>query len=388
MPKLHPTLKPYAVSVLSVCAATVVTLAIEPLFGGKAPLFFFTIAVLLSASYGLLPGLAATVLSIVSVSLLFREIFTLVMAHSSLPLFALVGAGISIMMGRLHKTNATLLQTKEALQLANDRLSERSQALARANEELQKFAYALAHDLNAPMRVVRSLTELLAKRNSENFDENSKECASLIVSRAQRMQAMIDGLLHYAAAVDKPAERAQTSITEVVHRSMQDLYAMIHTSGAQITVDDPLPCVDAVESQLVQVFSNLIGNAIKYCPQEKPPQIQISARDHTNEYVIAVRDNGIGLDMQHAETIFGMFQRLHGEEYEGSGIGLALCEAVVERHGGRIWVESKPGEGSKFCFTLPKSASRANLVLTQVVEDQHHKSDVIPSQGSSALRFS
>jgi len=385
MSKLHPKLRPYAVSILSVCAATVVTLAIAPLFGGKAPLFFFTIAVIISASFGLLPGLAATALSIVSVSLLFREIFTLVLAHSSLPLFALVGAGISIMMGRLHKANAALLETKEALQHANERLSERSRALALANEELQKFAYALAHDLNAPMRSIRTLTELLAKRNSSNFDENSKECADLIVSRAHRMQSMIDGLLHYAAAVDKPAEKVRTNISEVVHRSLQDLDAMIHTSGAEVKVDNPLPCVDAVESQLVQVFSNLIGNGIKYCPHGQKPQIQISAREHSDEYIISVTDNGIGIDMQYAETIFGMFQRLHTEEYEGSGIGLALCKAVVERHGGRIWVESKPGDGSNFCFTLPKSPSR--LVLSEVVEHPLHESKVVGSQ-SSALRFS
>lgn len=350
-------LKRYGVAVVCVFFATVITLIVQPLFGGKAPLFFFTVAVIVSAAYGLGPGLVATLLSVGSVLLFFRQIFTIVMAHSSLTLFALIGVGISLVMGRLHKTNTALLRTREELQRANDRLEERGRALSRANEELQRFAYVLAHDLNAPARVICALTDLLLERNSANMDESSKECAGLIVDKARRMQGMIKGLLDYAGVVEKPAEQNVVDIGFVVQRALLDVDALIHARGAEITIERPLPFVEGVESQLVQVFSNLLSNGIKYCPRGREPRIHISAVEQNDEFVFRVRDNGIGLEMQYADTIFGMFKRLHGDEYEGSGIGLALCKAVVERHGGRIWVESQPDQGASFYFTLPKSRS-------------------------------
>ena len=380
-------MKRYGISVLSVIVATIVTLAAEPMFGGKAPLFFFTVAVILSAAYGLGPGLFATALSVGSVLLLFNEIFTLVLANSSLILFAIVGIGISIGMGRLHKTNAALLRAKEELQIANERLSERSRALSQANEELQRFAYVLAHDLNAPVRVICTLTEMLAQRNTSKLDEHSKECAGLIVNKAQRMQAMIKGLLDYAAAVEKPAERVRVDVGAVVQRAIQDIDALIHGSGAEITISDPLPALDAVESQLVRVFSNLISNGIKYCPPGRKPHIHIATNEQADEFVFSVKDNGIGVDMQYAESIFEMFKRLHTEEYEGSGIGLAVCRAVIERHGGRIWLESQSGQGSTFIFTLPGPRSTMLAGIESHAEDPQRTTSAVTSHGS-ALRFS
>jgi light-regulated signal transduction histidine kinase (bacteriophytochrome) len=196
---------------------------------------------------------------------------------------------------------------------------------------------------------------LLVQRNAEKLDDSSKECAGMIVNRVQRMQSMIKGLLDYAAAVEKPEERAVVDCNELVTRALQDLDSSVKDCGAQITVDS-LPSVPATESHLVQVFSNLIGNGIKYRPSIRIPQIHISAIEKESEWVFCVTDNGIGLDMKYAKDIFGMFKRLHNEdEYEGSGIGLALSKIVIERHGGRIWVESELGKGSRFLFTLPKA---------------------------------
>ena len=157
----------------------------------------------MSAAFGLGPGLAATALSVASVLLLFREIFALVLLHSSLALFVVIGIGISVIMGRLHKTNAVLLQAQGALESANKDLGERSKAVSQSNEELRRFAYSLAHDLSTPMRSIAGLTDLLVQRNAAKLDDSSKKCAALITNKATRIRAMIKGLLDYAAAVDR-----------------------------------------------------------------------------------------------------------------------------------------------------------------------------------------
>ena len=347
----------YLVSVVLVFIATLLTIAIAKYFGGRAPLIFFVAAVVFSAAYGGLgPGLLATVLSVGIVqAFLNPEMLVLTVAHSNVVLFGVLGIGISLILGRLQMANAALSTAKTRLQVVNENLANRTESLSQANEELQRFAYAVAHDLNAPLRGISALTELLVQRNAEKLDDSSKECAGMIVNRVQRMQSMIKGLLDYAAAVEKPEERAVVDCNELVTRALQDLDSSVKDCGAQITVDS-LPSVPATESHLVQVFSNLIGNGIKYRPSIRIPQIHISAIEKESEWVFCVTDNGIGLDMKYAKDIFGMFKRLHNEdEYEGSGIGLALSKIVIERHGGRIWVESELGKGSRFLFTLPKA---------------------------------
>jgi signal transduction histidine kinase len=352
-------LKRYLVSVLSVSAAILLTIAIAPYFQGKAPLFFFTVAVVISAAYGGAgPGLLATALSIGIVQAFFKpEMFVLAVPHSNLILFSILGVGITLILGRLQSANKALSIAKVNLQVVNENLANRTESLSQANQELQRFAYALAHDLNTPLRGISTLTELLVQRNAGKLDESSKECAAMIVNRIQRMQSMIKGLLDCAAAVEKPEERTDVDCNVLVERAVQDLDSAIKECGAQITVD-PLPAVPATESHLLQVFSNLISNGIKYRPSVRIPQIHISTIERDSEWVFCVADNGIGLDMKYAKDIFGMFQRLHDEsEYEGSGIGLALSKIVIERHGGRIWVESELGKGSRFLFTLPKRSA-------------------------------
>jgi signal transduction histidine kinase len=350
------SLRRYAVAVLSAGAAAGLTAAVEPFFHGKAPLFFFIVAALVSAAFGGLgPGLVATAIGLAIVVAFFQaDVLVLSVAHSSLIVFVVLGVGISVIMGHLRRNNAALVLAKVRLESANEKLSERSKALTQANEELQRFAYALAHDLSTPLRGISALTELLVHRNMEMLDESSKECAQMIVSRVQRTLSMIKGLLDYAAAGERQEERALVNCSDLVKRAVEDLDSAIKECGAEITVD-PMPSIPATGSHLVQVFSNLISNALKYRPSVRQPQIQISASERVDDWAFCVRDNGIGLDMQYADEIFGMFRRLHRDDsYPGNGIGLALCKMIVERHSGRIWVESEIGNGCRFFFTIPK----------------------------------
>ena len=348
----------YLVSLLTSGAASLVTAAINPWFVGRSPLIFFVIAIAASAGYGGIgPGLLATGLNLVVVLLFFQpQVVMLTLSHATPVLFVCLGIGLSLMMGRLQRTNMMLARTKERLETANDRLASRTEDLSRANEELQRFAYALAHDLSAPLRSVAALTDLLMQRNAGKFDESSRECAEMIVSRVRRTQGLIKGLLDYAAAVEGPEDGALVDCNLAVRHAMEDLESAIRETSAQITID-PLPSLRATSSHLTQIFSNLISNAIKYRPTVRQPQIHIAATERSDDWLFCVSDNGIGLDMKYADRIFGMFNRLHGErEYKGNGIGLAMCKILIQRHRGRIWVESEVGKGCRFFFTIPKSS--------------------------------
>jgi signal transduction histidine kinase len=345
----------YIICVLLAGAAALLTFAIQPLLGGKSTLIFFAIAVALSAAYGgLWPGLFTTVLSMLAAALLFQNsTYLLSQSQSSLVLFALLGATISVIIHLLHRANANVVSARTQLERANKQLSERTEALSRSNQELRQFAYALSHDLQAPLRNIGTLTALLVRRNNQILDNDSKEYAQLIVTGVQRMESMIKGLLDYTTATVDIQHRAVSNSKTVFEKVLHNLRYLIDTEGAVITCDE-LPIVQANDDRLGQVFSNLITNAIKYRGSQKP-KIHVSATDRGTEWIFNVADNGIGIDMQHAGEIFVLFKRLPGsEERDGSGIGLAVCKTVIERFGGQIWVESEPGRGSTFCFTIPK----------------------------------
>jgi PAS domain S-box-containing protein len=231
--------------------------------------------------------------------------------------------------------------------------------LARSNEELERFAYVASHDLQEPLRMVASFTQLLAKRYSGRLDETADRYIHYAVDGAKRMQELIADLLAYSRVNSKELDLRQTGCEAVVLGAMRNLQVAIEESGACIDWD-PLPelCVD--QGQLTQVFQNLLANAIKFRRKEDCPRIHISAVDSGVEWLISVRDNGIGIDPRHAERVFQMFQRLHTRaEYPGTGIGLAVCKKVIERHGGKLWVESEPGAGSTFRFAIPKPERNA-----------------------------
>lgn len=229
-----------------------------------------------------------------------------------------------------------------------------TERLARSNMELERFAYVASHDLQEPLRMVASFTQLLGQRYSGRLDSTADRYIDYAVDGAKRMQALITDLLVYSRANSKELDLKPTPCETVVAGALLNLQAAIAESGARVTWD-PLPTLLVDPGQMGQLFQNLLGNAIKF-RRETTPQVHISVEEQDRNWLLSVRDNGIGIDSRQADRIFQLFQRLHGRtEYSGTGIGLAICKKVVERHGGKIWVESQPGAGSTFRFTLPRA---------------------------------
>jgi PAS domain S-box-containing protein len=232
-------------------------------------------------------------------------------------------------------------------------LVQAHEELKRSNAELEQFAYVASHDLQEPLRMVSSYTQLLLRRFGERFDGDSREFMGYIVDGAARMKQLIEDLLAYSRVGTRGKEFREVPVEEALQRAVSNLRAAIQETSAAVTWD-PLPSVMADDTQLSQLFQNLIGNALKF-RSASVPRIHVFVAHQDDNIHFMVRDNGIGIEEQYFERIFMVFQRLHNKaDYPGTGIGLAICKKVVERHGGRIWVESRPGEGSAFHFTLPK----------------------------------
>jgi PAS domain S-box-containing protein len=232
-------------------------------------------------------------------------------------------------------------------------LREAHEELKRSNAELEQFAYVASHDLQEPLRMVASYTQLLERRYEAKLDGDAREFMAYIVDGASRMKQLIEDLLAYSRVGTKGGEFTLVSAEAAVRRALFNLRAAIEEAGAAVTYD-PMPTLPADEVQLGQLLQNLIGNALKF-RSNSVPRIHIGVEELGQEWQFEVRDNGIGIEPQYYARIFMVFQRLHNKgEYPGTGIGLAICKKVVERHGGRIWVESRLGEGSSFFFTLPK----------------------------------
>ncbi len=226
-------------------------------------------------------------------------------------------------------------------------------SLKRSNEDLERFAYVSSHDLQEPLRTIVTFTQLLERRYKGQMGPEADEFIQYIVDAGKRMQALINDLLEFSRVTTRGGPPTETESQAVLEHALSDLASTIAASGATIS-HDPLPAVLADPSQLQQVFANLISNAIKFRREDEAPRIYISALWKDGMWEFAVSDNGIGIEPQYLEKIFVIFQRLHGrEKYPGTGIGLAIVKRIVERHGGRIWVESGPGKGSTFYFTLP-----------------------------------
>jgi PAS domain S-box-containing protein len=254
----------------------------------------------------------------------------------------------------IRELNATLEQ----------RVAERTQELLRSNEalrqsndDLNQFAYAASHDLQEPLRMVALYSQLLQRKYFGNLDANADQYISYVVGGARRMEMLLKDLLTYSqtgSSAEGPAETVD--FTDVIRKVLLNLQASVEQSGALITWD-AIPAVHAHEIRLVQLLQNLVGNAIKY-RGEDAPRIHISAEWQEPEWVLSVQDNGIGIAPEYAQQIFKIFKRLHGQDYPGTGIGLAICQRIVETYGGRIWVESN-GKGSRFHFTLPPAKDQA-----------------------------
>ncbi|MEG4554227.1 PAS domain S-box protein [Microcoleus sp. F6_B5] len=235
---------------------------------------------------------------------------------------------------------------------AEQQMLQLTEDLKRSNEELEQFAYVASHDLQEPLRAVTSYTQLLAQRYQGNLDDRADKYINYIVDGATRMQQLINDLLAYSRLGTRGQEFEEADCNAVVKQTMCNLQIAIAERKAAITCD-AMPTVMADEFQLVQLFQNLIANSIKFCRQDIP-LIHIAACRQESEWLFSVRDNGIGIDPQYADRIFIIFARLHSRrQYSGTGIGLAMCKRIVERHGGRIWVESQEGKGATFYFTIP-----------------------------------
>ncbi len=235
---------------------------------------------------------------------------------------------------------------------AEENLRQSNRELARSNEELEQFAYIASHDLQEPLRAVTSYAQLLEKRYVDQLDEKAQKYIINIVDGGTRMQQLINDLLNYSRVGTKGAEFQPVATEKIVKRVLANLKIAIVKSKAKITYD-PLPTITGDQSQLIQLFQNLISNAIKF-HGDAPPQIHIWATKESQAWHFCIRDRGIGIEAEYADRIFVIFQRLHSRsKYPGTGIGLAICKKIVERHKGKIWLDSKLGEGSTFYFSFP-----------------------------------
>jgi PAS domain S-box-containing protein len=230
--------------------------------------------------------------------------------------------------------------------------------LSHSNTELQQFAYAASHDLQEPLRAMTGFSELLLRNHGNALDGEGREFIAYIIDAASRMQQLIEDLLSYSRLHTRAKPFEQVDLNKVLDTVLLNLTLSVEESGADVEYSD-LPVVVCDRQQIVQLFQNLVGNAIKYRKPDEPPRVKISAVERPRTWEFTVSDNGIGIKEEFKEVIFHMFQRLHSrEEYSGTGIGLALCRRIVERHGGTIWAESEYGIGTRFYFTLRKDPEK------------------------------
>jgi PAS domain S-box-containing protein len=225
--------------------------------------------------------------------------------------------------------------------------------LARSNLELEQYAYVASHDLQEPLRSIAGFAQLLEERYGNQLDDDGRRFIGFITKGVARMQALIADLLSYSRSGQAALRAQRVDTGELVHETLSSLDAAVRDAGAEIDVGK-LPVVEADRAALAQLFGNLLSNALKFTDGRRPPRVDVSAARDEGSWRFTVADNGLGIDAKHADRVFGMFERLHGEDqYGGTGIGLAICKRIVERHGGRIWCEPVQTGGTAFHFTLP-----------------------------------
>jgi light-regulated signal transduction histidine kinase (bacteriophytochrome) len=259
-------------------------------------------------------------------------------------------------LAELEDLGAALNRMSAQLAVARSQLEEANADLLRSNKDLEQYAYVSSHDLQEPLRAIAGFVTLLQQRYQGKLDEKADSYINAAVDGASRMQTLIHGLLEYSRVGTGANEAKPTCADDALKAALANLRAIIQQSDAVVT-SDPLPVVNADAAHLVHVFQNLIENAIKF-RSDRRPEIQIGSRHQDHSWLFWIRDNGIGIEPEYAERIFVIFQRLHTRtKYPGTGIGLAICKRIIERHGGQIWMESQRGQGSTFYFTLPDKES-------------------------------
>lgn len=367
----------YLLAAAIVAAISAISWILRQYGPGIPPMLLF-IGILISArNGGLGPGLTATLLSTLALNYFFSDPpFTLAASPQEfcdLAAFTIAAVITSKLVADLEEANVTLAKLQSDLERhvtertaeltrANEQLKdeiearrEAEKALARSNEELERFAYVVSHEFQHPLRTVAMSAGEMRARIRNAPAEESERRLSEIEATVKRMDSFASGLLSYSRLSNQRMRAADpVSMEGALQWAIANLRPVIEESGAKIT-HGPLPSVTGDQAQLAHVFQNLLSNAIKY-RSEKPPEVDVSAHQSNGDYVFAVRDNGAGIPEEHRERIFQMFTRLHGgAACPGNGIGLAMCQKIIQKHGGRIWVDSSPGSGSTFYFTIPQS---------------------------------
>ncbi|MFN8419632.1 MAG: ATP-binding protein [Anaerolineae bacterium] len=241
---------------------------------------------------------------------------------------------------------------------AESDLERQTDELRRSNEELQRFAYVASHDLQEPLRMVTSYLQLLEQRYKSQLDQDAQDFIGYAVDGSARMKSLINDLLMYSRVGSRARAFESFPAQRAADQAIRNLEMSINETGAKVTIGE-LPEIVGDELQFVQLFQNLVGNAIKF-RSDKTPEIKISAEPKDKNWLFAVQDNGIGMESEYLGRIFVIFQRLHNrEQYEGTGIGLAICKKIVERHGGNIWADSQVGQGTTFYFEIPIRSTRS-----------------------------
>ncbi|HZU23900.1 MAG TPA: ATP-binding protein [Bryobacteraceae bacterium] len=278
-----------------------------------------------------------------------RELGNVTLLERPLRIITIVSAANAAIRSRVRQHQAEAYISE--LKMAEEALTAQAGQLARSNADLQQFAYVTSHDLQEPLRTMASFAQMLSRKYTGKLDADADEYLSFIIAGASRMRALIDDLLTYSRVLNvETSARTQVRVSDVVHWAIMNLQTLIDETSADVIYTE-LPTVIGDTVQLVQLFQNLIGNAIKYRGREVP-KIRITCESRPGEWLFAVQDNGIGIAPQYAEQIFGVFKRLHKQDVPGTGIGLAICKHIVEKHGGRIWVESREQDGATFYFTI------------------------------------
>lgn len=287
-------------------------------------------------------------LGVAFVEALYRKRAETGLRHAQADLEARVARRTAQLAEANRRLQAEIAERERAQQALKRTVDE----LKRSNEDLRQFAYAASHDLQEPLRAVGGFVRLLQQRYQGRLDDTADEYIAFAVGGVSRMQRLIDGMLSFSAVGSHAAPFRPVDANEVVDEAVANLDAAIGEHHAEVTRDD-LPTVTADRTQLMQLFQNLIGNAIKFHGRQ-PPRVHVACRRTERDWVFEIRDNGIGIPAKYAEQVFGLFRRLHdSESYPGTGVGLAVCKRIVERHGGRIWFDSEPGKGARFCFSIP-----------------------------------
>jgi signal transduction histidine kinase len=367
---MAPRIWAYGAAVAVVAVATLLRMSLTPLVGESAtPFITYFPAVLFAAWYGgFRAGALAILLSTITAWYFFVPIQRSFVIQNpgdliGILLFIFVAFGIALLSDSQRRAVARRRDAENAERELRYRFERLNEELGRSNQDLQAFAFMASHDLQEPLRQVAAFSELLIRKYSANADADARTFVGNIADGVNRMQRLLSDLLSLARIGSPESEPAEpVDLNCVLENSRRNLEAAIEANEAVIVCGN-LPSVCAAESHMVSLFQNLIGNAIKY-RSAAAPRIEIAAVEENGELRLAVRDNGIGIPAEYHDRIFAVFQRVRGKRVPGSGLGLAICKRIVERYGGRIWVESVEGQGTTFYFTLPAAEGSDATITT------------------------